>query len=220
MRSYVWAFVFSVAFHAVLLSQINLKSWHQPSSNQPVLTVNLVPSTLVPQRNVSSSRSHSEEKNIYIKKSAQKHDSNDTSLISAPNEIPNVAQKIEVSSALDMGQLHNQAREYADKEFSTSEPVFSINGDYYGTYTGSDSGTFYFHLDRKGIASGNGQSNTFGVSFIITGNATSNGIIQMSGSGRAGDAKFEGKLDIKTGMLSGTWSLMGVGNGVFSGRHE
>lgn len=219
MRRYVWAFVFSVAFHAVLLSQINLKSWHQPSINQPVLTVNLVPSTLVSQRNVSLSHPHAEEKYIH-KKSAKEYDSNDTSLIPVPNEIPNAAQKIEVSSPLDMGQLHNQAREYADKELSTSEPVFSVNGDYYGTYTGSDSGTFYFHLDRKGIASGNGQSNTFGVSFIITGNATSNGIIQMSGSGRAGDAKFEGKLNVKTGGLSGTWSLMGVGNGAFSGQRE
>ena len=119
-----------------------------------------------------------------------------------------------------MNRLLNQARDYANKELRTSAPAFTLNGDYYGTYSGSDNGTFYVHLDNAGHASGSGQSGSFGISFIITGEATSDGLIQMSGSGIAGNARFKGQLDIKTGKLSGTWLAAGIGSGSFAGQHE
>lgn len=219
MRGYVWAFIFSVALHAALLSQINLKNEYPPSSKQPTLTVNLAPFPAETHNTSLPSRPRSSPPNTSHEDAEEPH-SGDIPRPTAPSATSNMAKTIEASPLLDIEQLRNQARADASREHSTSEPVISISGDYYGSYAGSDSGTFYFHLDRNGIASGNGQSNTFGVSFIITGNATSNGVIQMSGSGRAGNARFEGKLNIKTGMLSGTWSLIGIGSGAFSGRHE
>lgn len=132
----------------------------------------------------------------------------------------NTAGAKESDGRLDMNHLLNQARDYAKKELRAGKPDFSLDGDYYGTYAGSDSGTFYVHLDNAGHASGSGQSNTFGISFSISGQATKDGLIQMSGTGIAGNARFKGQLDIKTGQISGSWLAASIGSGTFSGHHE
>lgn len=140
--------------------------------------------------------------------------------MSQPIENSNLADATEASSHLDMSHLHAQAREYANKELSSLESTSLLHGDYYGTYTGSDNGTFFFHLDSVGHASGTGQSDRLGISFMITGSATSNGILQMTGDGKAGDARFTGQLNIKTGNVSGSWFVESIGSGLFSGQHE
>ncbi len=121
---------------------------------------------------------------------------------------------------LDVGQLLNQARENAIQEQRSAKPDFPLSGDYYGTYTGGDAGTFYVHLDNAGHALGVGESSRYGVVFNITGDATADGIIQMSSTGIAGVASFRGKLDLKTRMISGSWVAGSIGSGTFSGQHE
>jgi hypothetical protein len=101
-----------------------------------------------------------------------------------------------------------------------------VVGDYYGTYTGDDSGIFFFHLDSAGHATGTGQSDTRGIVFSIEGEVSSNGAIRMVGTRKEGDSKFQGylsgALDMKNGKISGSWSVHGrlFLKGGFSGQRE
>ena len=139
---------------------------------------------------------------------------------SATLDISNAGETNGTAGHLDLNQLLDQAKLYATKEYRTSIPAFTLNGDYYGTYTGSDNGTFFVHMDSAGHASGSGQSSMHNVNFIITGDVTKDGFIQMSGTGIAGNARFEGHLKISTGTIAGSWLAAGIGSGTFSGQHE
>jgi hypothetical protein len=123
-------------------------------------------------------------------------------------------------AALDVANLLKQAHRYAQQEAQNSAPSMVLAGDYYGSYDGWDNGTFYFHLDHTGRAIGSGKSDKYGISFMITGSANSEGLIDMLGSGIAGDAKFKGRLHAKSRQLTGTWTLSGLGSGTFTGKHE
>ncbi|MCK9200986.1 MAG: hypothetical protein M0P59_07420 [Gallionella sp.] len=219
-RHLAWPLALSLILHAIVLSQMNWGRMTAPASDRHPLTVTLEPFPLAREETRSRDNApHPTRTNI--------EDAVD--IKSKPEKISSPAHGIETPAAentsapaahLDMNRLLNQARDYANKELRTSAPAFTLNGDYYGTYSGSDNGTFYVHLDNAGHASGSGQSGSFGISFIITGEATSDGLIQMSGSGIAGNARFKGQLDIKTGKLSGTWLAAGIGSGSFAGQHE
>jgi hypothetical protein len=125
---------------------------------------------------------------------------------------------------LDMNQIHGLVREYAKQEFATVKPSVPIEGDYFGTYTGRDSGIFFFHLDRNGHAVGNGQSDSFGIAFLIEGDVLPNGEIRAVGAKYMGESKFTGKLsgnlDRRTGKISGTWIVNKSLQGSFSGQRE
>ncbi|HEX5336856.1 MAG TPA: hypothetical protein VFW53_00285, partial [Gallionella sp.] len=218
MRRLAWPLAISVLLHAAVLSQLNWNKLPAPTSKRHALTVSLEPAPSIRQEKISQdSNPHPARTNI-----AEQGESN-------PKKISHPTKGIETSTAkntngaaapLDMNRLLNQASDYAKKELRTSEPAFALDGDYYGTYDGSDSGTFFVHLDNAGHASGTGQSSTFGISFSIAGDATKDGFIQMSGTGIAGIARFRGRLDIKTGKVSGSWFADRIGSGTFSGHHE
>ncbi|MFZ6681967.1 hypothetical protein [Undibacterium sp. Tian12W] len=124
-------------------------------------------------------------------------------------------------AAVNLAQLRSQAtsiaRESAQVEGSESGYT-GILGDYYGSYNGADAGTFYIHVDHAGNIFGSADSGTAHSSFAITGKVSTNGVVQMTGKGLAGSASFDGKINLKTGGVSGHWNLTGFGRGQFAGQ--
>jgi hypothetical protein len=124
-------------------------------------------------------------------------------------------------ATIDLGQLRSQAtllaRESAQRDASESGNTV-IFGDYYGSYNGADTGTFYIHVDRIGNIFGSADSGTAHSSFTITGKVSTDGVVQMTGKGLAGSANFDGKINLKTGAVAGHWNLTGFGRGQFAGQ--
>jgi hypothetical protein len=204
----VLPFLISVILHLLVLSQLNWDGVHARLNEQHRLTVSLVPALLSEDRVRGIQADHGRKQ----------------------SRLPTAHESIDTLEAnaggyrLDMNRIHDQVREYARQEFATSRPAASVEGDYFGTYSGDDSGIFFFHLDRNGHASGNGQSDTRGIAFMIEGDVLPNGTIRMTGGRHSGDSKFKGqltgKLDLKTGQVSGSWSIPGILKGSFTGQHE
>lgn len=219
MRRLAWPLAISLLLHAAVISLLDWNRLPAPTSNRHTLTVNLEPSPSI-RRAISPDNNPPPARTI-IEEPSEKETRQEKTLPPAKGvEIPATENKSAPAAHLDMNNLLKQASAYAKTELRTAPPAFTLSGDYYGTYSGSDSGTFYVHLDNAGHASGTGQSSSYGISFVITGDATRDGLIQMSGSGIAGNARFRGQLDIKTGKLSGTWLAAGIGSGSFAGQHE
>lgn len=124
-------------------------------------------------------------------------------------------------SAVSLAQLRSQAtllaREAAQGEASQSAHA-GVFGDYYGSYNGADAGTFYIHVDGSGNIFGSADSGTAHSSFTITGKVSTDGVVQMTGKGLAGSASFDGRINMKTGAVSGHWNLTGFGRGQFTGQ--
>jgi len=213
----------SLILHIVLLSQVNWKIFPAPTSDQHPLTVSLehLPSTRS-EKTIQDKHPPPAQTDISRFKEQAAKENNAEMIARRPEriEISNLVKPGNPVDRLDMNHLLKQAGEYAAKEYRISKPIFSLAGDYYGTYSGSDNGTFYVHLDSGGHASGSGQSGTFGIGFSIAGDATKDGLIQMSGTGVAGKARFKGQLNIKTGEISGSWLAANIGSGTFSGQRE
>lgn len=90
-----------------------------------------------------------------------------------------------------MSELLNQARKYDKNNVVSEIPTTDINGEYYGTYSGSDSGTFNIRLNSTtGVISGLLQSSNYNINLIISGNFSPDGVVQMLGKGSAGQAKL------------------------------
>jgi hypothetical protein len=201
-------FLISAILHLLVLFQLNWNGLHAKLAEPRRLTVSLVPA-LTPEgraRDVQADHGH------------------ERLPLSTSHESSDVLEAKASSYRLDMNRIRDQVREYARQELATSRPVASIEGDYFGTYAGDDSGIFFFHLDNNGHASGNGQSDTRGITFMIEGDVLSNGVIRMIGARHSGDSKFKGQLsgmlDRRTGKVSGLWSVPGVLKGSFTGQHE
>lgn len=218
-RHLAWPLAVSLILHTIVLSQMNWERMTAPASERHPLTVSIEPTPLARVEKISRDNAPRPTR-TNIEEAVDKNKSEKASSPAQRIETPAVENTSAPATHLDMNRLLSQARDYAKKEPRTSTPAFTLNGDYYGTYSGSDNGTFYVHLDDAGHASGTGQSGSYGISFVISGEATRDGLIQMSGSGIAGNARFRGQLDIKTGKLSGTWLAAGIGSGSFSGQHE
>jgi hypothetical protein len=219
-RHLAWPLAVSLIVHAIVLSQINWEKMTALASDRHPLTVTLEPVHLAREETRSQDNAPHPTRTNITETTDKKTNPEKISPLAHGIETPAAGNTSAPAAHLDMNHLLNQARDYAKNEPRTSAPAFTLNGDYYGTYSGSDNGTFYVHLDNAGHASGSGQSGSFGISFIITGEATRDGLIQMSGSGIAGNARFKGQLDIKTGKLSGTWLAASIGSGSFAGQHE
>ncbi|MFZ6775649.1 hypothetical protein ACO0LD_02375 [Undibacterium sp. Ji83W] len=132
-----------------------------------------------------------------------------------------VEADVPTKSSVNLAQLRSQATSIA-KESAQSEASESgytgILGDYYGSYGGADTGTFYIHVDRAGNIFGSADSGTAHSSLTITGKVSTDGVVQMTGKGLAGSASFDGKINLKTGAVSGHWNLTGFGRGQFAGQ--
>jgi hypothetical protein len=208
MQRLALPFLVSAILHLLVLSQFNWNGLHARINQQHRLTVSLVPALPTESSVQNVQADHGRE----------------LSRLSTAHESIDALEANASGFRLDMNRIRDQVREYARQEFATSRPVASIEGDYFGTYTGDDSGIFFFHLDLNGHASGNGQSDTRGIAFMIEGDVLPNGSIRMIGARHSGDSKFKGqlsgKLDMKTGQVSGLWSVPGILKGSFAGQHE
>ena len=223
MQRLAWPLIISLILHIALLSQGNWKGLPISTSYQHRLTVSIAPYySAHTGKTLQINQSHHDRADATISKKQAGEKGNEEMITStsAKIDISNAGETNGTAGHLDLNQLLDQAKVYATKEYHTSIPEFTLDGDYYGTYTGSDNGTFFIHLDNAGHASGSGQSSMRNINFLITGDVTKDGFIQMSGKGIAGKARFEGQLKISTGTISGSWLAPGGGSGAFSGQHE
>lgn len=93
----------------------------------------------------------------------------------------------------------------------------ALVGAFSGQYAGNDQGVFSVMVGADGKLSGVGQS-AKGQSFTLSGMATANGTVVMSGSG---GAQFSGVVDPNSGNFIGTWrQSSGKGQGTFNGRKQ
>ena len=91
-----------------------------------------------------------------------------------------------------------------------------ISGNYMGTFSGQDSGTFNVNIDTTGNVTGSGFSNAGG-GFTVSGTVTSNG--QATVTGFAGLATFSGTISIANGTFAGNWvNDTDMQSGSFTGR--
>lgn len=219
-RNLIGALLASLLLHAAIISRLVPTAIHAPQEEPRTLTVMLQPPPFIKSGEVSLDNHLPvpQAKTVTVGEKTNH----------AKKQLPPlmkygivVENETSIPAAqLDMNQLLEQVRNDARQNIRNTEAVPELAGDYYGTYAGSDSGTFYVYLDKAGHASGSGLSNSYGISFAITGEAAGDGRIQMFGSGIAGQAKFNGRLDMKSGKISGNWLAANVGSGTFSGQHE
>ncbi len=215
-RYLIGALLASLILHAAIISCLAPTTMPAPQDELPALTVMLQFPPSIKSSEVSPDN-HLPAPQVKIAAMDEKTNQPPPLMRS---EIADANEIGPPTTQLDMNRLLEQVRNDARQNLRHTEALPELAGDYYGTYSGSDSGTFYVHLDKAGHASGSGLSNSYGISFAITGEAAGDGRIQMSGSGIAGQAKFNGKLDMQSGKISGSWLAANVGNGTFSGQHE
>ena len=205
-RQLLWPATISLALHLIAFSFVNNADRPELSHAPHHLSVTLVQASSPQHRLTPETTSPQNGIATQVLTSAEVLDSNASDY------------------RLDIDQLRSQAHEYASQELATSTPAIPLDGDYFGTYAGDDSGIFFFHLDSTGHASGSGQSDTRGIAFLIEGDVKDNGVIRMVGSRKEGDSKFvgqmNGQLNIKTGKIAGSWSVPGFLKGSFSGQQD
>lgn len=105
------------------------------------------------------------------------------------------------------------ASEHFRKTFN--EIKSNIAGDYSGTFSGDNNGTWSITVDKDGNISGSGHSNDTGLDFTVSGNVKSNG---MGGFGYGGTANFKGYFSLN-GCFVGTWEedVYPPSSGTFTG---
>jgi hypothetical protein len=197
-------FLISAILHLFLLSQFHWNELHAKSSEPRRLTVSLVPALPAAER-----APHFQADQRRMKSSSSNRDDSINAFNTNTSDY-----------RLDMNQIRNQVKEYSRQQFATSGQGFPLYGDYYGTYTGDDSGVFAFYLDNTGQVTGSGESSATGIVFLVAGNITPGGVIHVIA--KRGDAKvsLSGQLNVKTGKISGSWFFSGIAKGLFSGQHE
>lgn len=197
-------FLISAILHLVVLSQINWGGLHARLGKQHRLNVSLIPPPRADERTSLGDSDHSQgvPSSAKIVESARVLDANESDY------------------RLDMSQIRSQVREYARQEFASSDRSLPLSGDYYGTYSGDDDGVFSFYLNPDGQVSGSGESKVLGIVFLLSGSIAQDGVIHMIGKRNDAKASLAGQLDVKTGKISGSWFVVGIAEGVFSGQHE
>ena len=220
--------IISLLLHLFLLSQLNWRESPIHAIDQKRVEVRIIPpydfKPLVPivekaHRSFQDGNSVTFKEKTSVNNREAKVVSKDIIQPLAPHE----DVKKDNNQHLDITQLVEQVKNnYLEHDRASGEVSAPLlTGDYYGTYNGnSDTGTFFVHVDGQRHASGSGQSTQHGFTFNISGSVTMDGFIEMSGSGIAGNARFQGRLDKKTGKVDGVWTAGIAGGGTFSGQHE
>ena len=95
-----------------------------------------------------------------------------------------------------------------------------VYGEFSGSFSGVDNGTFSVVTYPNGMVTGNGMSQSTG-SFNVTGRIDGSGGLVLTTGGSAGSATYQGRIDPHTGALTGVWTMVGrQGGGSFSGRRQ
>lgn len=115
------------------------------------------------------------------------------------------------------------AQKPTDTQLAQSTPAgggafpAALVGAFSGQYAGNDQGVFSVMIGADGKISGVGQSSK-SQSFTLTGMASANGTVVMSGSG---GSQFSGVIDANSGNFVGTWrQSSGKGQGTFNGHKQ
>ena len=96
-----------------------------------------------------------------------------------------------------------------------------LAGNYSGTYSGANAGTWSVVVSGNGTITGSGYSNTDMVGFTISGSVNSAGSASFSTGGVAGTADFAGTINIATSTVSGIWNFSDhSGLGTFTGSRQ
>lgn len=109
---------------------------------------------------------------------------------------------------------------------TNTQPMSSgIFGTFAGSFAGPEQGTFNVVVTPgaggMGVVSGGGVSNQTGA-FSVSGTVAANGRMNMTASGSAGSAIYQGFLDGNTGAVSGTWHYAhrSTPSGSFGGQRQ
>ena len=97
-----------------------------------------------------------------------------------------------------------------------------LSGNWTGTYSGDDTGTWSVTIDTAGAITGTGNSQTYGA-FNISGSVTSNGSANFtsgSASGAQVSASYAGNFDSGAGTASGSWTSGNSLTGTWSGTKK
>ncbi len=238
-RQHVWTFVLILISHLIaLVLLIDLgKSHHESATSAPTKLMNTI--VISKQKNIPIEKSQQAGPAQKQAPAVRLKNTTPTSDISAKAEkaqlVETAKPSIDITQQMDAlatapsepaksinfrDQAKLIAKEMASEMDARNPSPPPLSGDYYGTYDGDDTGSFYFHLDKNGNVLGSGTSRIARSNFSISGKITSDGVIQLLGKGLAGTASFDGKIHAKTGAVSGTWYLAKFGRGKFTGKRE
>ncbi|QZA77263.1 hypothetical protein K4H28_13370 [Deefgea tanakiae] len=105
---------------------------------------------------------------------------------------------------------------------TTATTVASYAGTYSGSYNGAESGTWTINIANNGAITGSGFSNTYTLSFTITGNVAAGGAVSINAAGNAGASIFTGNINSSSGAISGAWryTTSTVNQGNFTGQRN
>jgi Carboxypeptidase regulatory-like domain len=94
----------------------------------------------------------------------------------------------------------------------------SFAGNYRGTFTGAEVGTFAVTISSSGVISGSTFSQTYNQTVPVTGRITDTGSVSITATGSAGTGQFSGAVNA-AGTLSGTWNYQqSTVGGTFMGQ--
>jgi hypothetical protein len=114
-------------------------------------------------------------------------------------------------------QTTTMANRYVRHEYWKNGDNSEFAGQYTGTFSGDDYGTFSVTVDSQGNISGTAWSNRYEEQYSISGTISSSGQIYMVAGNVDTGATFQGSAD-SSGNMQGTWEDPYYGNsGVFSG---
>lgn len=95
-----------------------------------------------------------------------------------------------------------------------------VYGQFSGSFSGADNGTFSVTTYPNGMVSGSGVSQSVGA-FSVTGRIDGSGILILTAGGSAGGATYQGRIDPHSGNVTGVWTMVGgQGGGNFYGRRQ
>ncbi len=103
---------------------------------------------------------------------------------------------------------------------SSAAAAPGLSGMYSVKFAGDDEGSVNVMINKNGSVTGMGKSTKYNFNFNVSGTVSPDGEMQLSGSGKAGNAKFLGNVDLKTGTVVGMWQWDGnqAGQGTFNGH--
>ena len=124
------------------------------------------------------------------------------------------SSRVNATASIQATPLNRQAAPRPQMQSSAAPAPYAGNlpagllGNYSGTFSGVDQGTFNVVVASNGVVQGSGYSSKYRAGFIASGLVSATGEMQLSGSGQAGGSTFTGVIDQRTGAVSGQWHMV------------
>lgn len=133
----------------------------------------------------------------------------------------NAANSIQATAPSQVAaQQYAQPTPVTAPSTSSTAAAPGLSGMYSVKFAGDDEGSVNVMINKNGSVTGMGKSTKYNFNFNVSGTVSPDGEMQLSGSGKAGNAKFLGNVDLKTGTVVGMWQWDGnqAGQGTFNGH--